>query len=222
MGRALTLDSPQPDRGLKSVGRYVRQRVQVSTHPFTTPTFYEKNLLVVLPWFEWIVLGTNSPCRIWGSGLRLYCSPLDLQPSSLFGICPDLGLFCGLLLSSNTVLGLLHCQPQILLFFFCCQAFKCWPLLGLLPGRVNSLLAKSFHQKTVSSTFSIVEYFPHNCSSTGCRDFSVSLVPVYVASHLKESLELRAPKRPVACWLWKQVGVQAGFQIDFQHPKASQ
>lgn len=207
-GRALTLDCPQPDRGLKSVGRYVRRRVEVSTRPFPTPTFYEKNLLLVLPWFEWVVLATNSPCRIWGSGLHADCSPLVLQPSSLFGKCPDLGFFVASYCLQTLYQGSYIAYHKFFYFSFVAKHLNvghCWAYCLAV---WTPYWLYSFHQKPVSSTSSIVGYFPHNCSSTGCRDFIVSLVPVYIAGLLKESLELSAPKRPVAFWLWKQMGVQ--------------
>lgn len=134
------------------------------------------------------------------------CGLQPINPSAFMSAqkMSRFGLFCGPLLSSDTVSGFLHCLRQILRFFFSWQAFNHWPLLGLLPGCVNSLLAISFHQKLVSSMSSSVRYFPHNC----WRGFSVGLIfPVYISGSLKKSLELRARKRSLARWAWKQVGV---------------
>lgn len=149
-----------PSSWLSTSISHERQRVQICTCPFP---FDETDLFVVLAWSEWIEQGTNSPHRISGSGSCMVCNPSVLQPSCLLEKYEDLGFFCEPLLSSDTVSESLHCLWQIVRFFFSCQAFNHCPQLGLLPGCLNSLLArwkKSFCQKPVSSTSSSVNVFP--------------------------------------------------------------
>lgn len=211
-----------PSSWLSASISHVRQRVQICTCPFSAPTFYETDLFIILAWSEWVDLGINSPHRISDSGLHMVCSPSVLQHSCLLGKYEDLGSFCKPLPSSDTVSESLHCLRQILRFFSC-QAFNHWPQLGLLPGCLNSLLARWKHLLVRSQSalhLVVLMYFPHNCDSTGCRGFSVGLAfPVYAAGSLKESLELRACERSPdsehgSKWVW-------GREFSTQRPDRS-
>lgn len=182
--------------------------------------FYETDLVIVLAWSEWVELGTNSPHRISGSGLHRVCSPSVLQPSCLLGKYHELGIFCEPLPTSDTVSESLHCQWQILRFFFSCQAFNHWPQLGLLSGCLNSLLARGKHLSVRSQSalhVVVLMYFPHNCDSTACRVFvlvlsSLSMLLAPWKSHWSSEhiRDLQHPEHG-SKWVWGR---------DFQHPKA--